>query len=87
MAELFLAQDSRVLFRNPISRESDSKTATRLQARNLLLVQARNLLLVRVMSDRMRDSSKLRAVPIGTVLNLRTTTSQNCEAVPRRARI
>jgi len=25
--------------------------------------------------------------PIGTVLNLRTTTSQKCEAVPRRARI
>ena len=31
---------------------------------------------------------KLRAVPIGTLLNLRTTTtSQKCEAVPRRARI
>ena len=30
---------------------------------------------------------QLRAVPIGTVLNLRTTTSQKCEAVPRRARI
>ena len=27
-----------------------------------------------------------RAVPIGTVLNLRTTTSQECAAVPRRAR-
>ena len=26
-------------------------------------------------------------IPIGTVLNLRTTTSQKCEAVPRRARI
>jgi len=25
--------------------------------------------------------------PIGTALNLRTTTSQKCEAVPRRARI
>jgi len=24
---------------------------------------------------------------LGTVLNLRTTTSQNCEAVPKRARI
>ena len=30
---------------------------------------------------------KLRAVPIGTVLNFRTTTSQKCEAGPRRARI
>ena len=30
---------------------------------------------------------KLRAVPRGKVLNLRTTTSQKCEAVPRRARI
>ena len=30
---------------------------------------------------------KLRAVPIGTVLNLRTTTSQKCAALPRRARI
>ena len=26
-------------------------------------------------------------IAIGTVLNLRTTTSQKCEAVPRRARI
>jgi len=26
-------------------------------------------------------------LPIGTVLNLRTTTLQKCEAVPRRARI
>jgi len=26
-------------------------------------------------------------VPFGTVLHLRTTSSQNCEAVPRRARI
>jgi len=30
---------------------------------------------------------KLRAVPSATVLHLRTTTSQRCEAVPRRARI
>jgi len=29
----------------------------------------------------------LRAVPIGAVLSLRTTTSQKCEAVPRRARV
>ena len=29
----------------------------------------------------------VQTVPIGTVLNLRTTTSQKCEAVPRRARI
>jgi len=29
----------------------------------------------------------VRAVPIGTVLNLRTTTSQKCAAVLRRARI
>ena len=28
-----------------------------------------------------------RFLPIGTVLNLRTTTSQKCAAVPRRARI
>ena len=34
-----------------------------------------------------RRMLKLRAVPIGTVLNLRTTASQKCEAVPRRARI
>jgi len=27
------------------------------------------------------------SIPIGTVLNLRTTTLQKCEAVPRRARI
>ena len=35
-----------------------------------------------------RESGRvgLRAVPIGTVLNLRTTTSQKCEAVPRRSR-
>ena len=30
---------------------------------------------------------ELRAVPIGTVLNFRTTTLQKCAAVPRRARI
>ena len=30
---------------------------------------------------------KLRVVPFGTVLDLRTTALQNCEAVPRRARI
>ena len=30
---------------------------------------------------------ELGAVPNGTVLNLRTTTSQKCEAVPRRARM
>ena len=30
---------------------------------------------------------QLKNVPIGTVLNLRTTTSQKCAAVPRRARI
>ena len=30
---------------------------------------------------------KLGAVPIGTVLSLRTTTSQKYAAVPRRARI
>ena len=29
----------------------------------------------------------LRSVPIGTVLNLGTTTSHVCEEVPRRARI
>jgi hypothetical protein len=29
----------------------------------------------------------LRAVPIGTVLNLRSTTSQKCEAVLKKARI
>ena len=34
-----------------------------------------------------RGAAKLRAVPFGTVLNLRTTTSQKCEEVPRRARI
>jgi len=28
-----------------------------------------------------------RAVPIGAVLNLGTTTSQKCEAVPKRARV
>ena len=30
---------------------------------------------------------ELRVVPFGTVLDFRTTTSQNCEAIPRRARI
>ena len=30
---------------------------------------------------------KLRVISSGTVLDLRTTTLQNCEAVPRRARI
>ena len=30
---------------------------------------------------------QMRAVPIGTVLNLRITVSQKCAAVPRRARI
>jgi len=30
---------------------------------------------------------KLRIAPFGTVLDLRTTSSKNCEAVPRRARI
>ena len=30
---------------------------------------------------------ELRAVPMGTVLNLRTTTSPKCEAVPKGARI
>ena len=30
---------------------------------------------------------KLRVVSFGTDLDLRTTTSQNCEAVPRRAHI
>ena len=30
---------------------------------------------------------KGRVVPFGTVLDLRTTTSQKCVAVPRRARI
>jgi len=34
-----------------------------------------------------RGILKLRAVPMGTVLNLRTTTSQKCAAVPRPARI
>ena len=34
-----------------------------------------------------RRTLKRRAVTIGTVLNLRTTTSQKCAAVPRRARI
>ena len=29
----------------------------------------------------------MRAVPIGTVLNLRTPTSQKCAAIPRRAHI
>ena len=29
----------------------------------------------------------MRVVPFGTVMDLRTTTSQNCEAVPRSARI
>jgi len=40
----------------------------------------------RRITRRVRRVLKLRAVPIGTVLNLRTTTSQKCEAVPRRAR-
>ena len=38
--------------------------------------------------DRLRGFSvefKVRAVPIGTVLNLRRSTSQKCEAGPRRA--
>jgi len=39
----------------------------------------------RIFSGRYR-SQMLRAAPIGTVLNLRTTTSQKCAAVPRRAR-
>ena len=30
---------------------------------------------------------KLRVVPFGTVLDLRTTTSQNCVAIPRRDRL
>ena len=30
---------------------------------------------------------RLRDVPFGKFLGLRTTTSQKCEAVPRRARI
>ena len=30
---------------------------------------------------------ELRVVPSGKVLDLRTTSSQNCEAVPRRARV
>ena len=34
-----------------------------------------------------RRSIKLRVVPFGSVLDSRTTTSQNCEAVPRRAHI
>jgi hypothetical protein len=32
-------------------------------------------------------TDSLRIVPFGTVLDFRTTTSQNCEAVSRRARI
>ena len=38
-------------------------------------------------NDEVRILLKVRAVPIGTVLNLRATTSQKCEAVPRRARM
>ena len=34
-----------------------------------------------------RRTLKLKAVLIGTLLNLSTSTSQKCEAVPRRARI
>ena len=30
---------------------------------------------------------KLRVVPFGTVLDLKTTTSHKCEVVPRRAHI
>ena len=37
--------------------------------------------------DGMRPLIKLRADPIGTVLNSRTTTLHKCEAVPKRARI
>ena len=48
------------------------------QVRQLWRGQARGLT---------RRVLKLRAVPIGIVLNLTETTSQKCEAVPRRARI
>ena len=34
-----------------------------------------------------KDSLQPRAVPSGTVINLRTTALQKCRAVPRRARI
>ena len=34
-----------------------------------------------------RDAAARHLLDSGTVLNLRITTSQNCEAVPRRARI
>ena len=38
-------------------------------------------------TDHSDNSSKLRAVKFGAILDVRTTISQKCEAVPGRARI
>jgi len=75
----------------PVQLETLLASSCRARARARIQQHANRLRVTRCrLSHRSRCPGRCRsprAPAIGTVLNLRTTTSQKCEAVPRRARI